>query len=176
MNYGTIKSPDIANGPGCRVCLFVSGCRHHCKGCFQPETWNFDFGSPYNEAVKERILSMLAPTYIEGLTVLGGEPMEPENQKDVSELVLAAKQLYPEKTIWIYSGYTLEELKQPGHTKTEYTDSILNTIDVLVDGEFIEDKKDLRLMFRGSSNQRLIDMNETRKNNQITLLDIGERA
>lgn len=102
--------------------------------------------------------------------------MEPENQKDVSELVLAAKQLYPEKTIWIYSGYTLEELKQPGHTKTEYTDSILNTIDVLVDGEFIEDKKDLRLMFRGSSNQRLIDMNETRKNNQITLLDIGERA
>lgn len=169
MNYGAIKSPDIANGPGCRVSLFVSGCRHHCKGCFQPETWDFNFGSPYTEEIKNSILQKLSSNYIEGLTILGGEPMEPENQKDVCELILTAKKTYPEKTIWVYSGYTFEELKQPGHTKTEHTDTILNNIDVLVDGEFIETEKNLRLVFRGSSNQRLIDIKKTNKTGTIVI-------
>lgn len=172
MNYGTIKSPDIANGPGCRVSLFVSGCRHHCKGCFQPETWDFNFGLLYTEEIKDNILQKLSPDYIEGLTILGGEPMEPENQKDICELILAAKKTYPEKNIWVYSGYTFEELKQPGHTKTEYTDTILNNIDVLVDGEFIETEKNLRLIFRGSSNQRLIDVKQTNKTGAIVIYNV----
>lgn len=163
MYYSVIKNTDIADGPGVRVTLFVSGCRHHCRGCFQPETWNFTFGQPYTEDVTEQLLEMLKPSYIAGLTLLGGEPMEPENQPVVLELVRAVKERYPEKNIWCYSGYTYDTDLQPGGSvHTEYTDELLSLMDVLVDGEFVEEKKNLMIKFRGSENQRLIDLKKSK--------------
>ncbi len=162
MNYGAIKKHDIANGPGVRVSLFVSGCRHHCKGCFQPETWSFTYGSSYTEEVQEEILKALEPSYIVGLTLLGGEPMEPENQPVVLGLLRAVKKLFPKKNIWCYSGYTYEaDLMPGGVVYTEYTEEILGMLDVLVDGEFIEEQKNITLRFRGSENQRLIDVKKS---------------
>ncbi|MGI6211244.1 MAG: anaerobic ribonucleoside-triphosphate reductase activating protein [Anaerovoracaceae bacterium] len=161
MNYGAVKKFDIADGPGVRVSLFVSGCRHHCKGCFQPETWDFDYGEPFTEQVKQEIFEALAPEYIQGFTLLGGEPFEPENQKELAGLVTEIRKEFPEKDIWCYTGYTYDvDLVPGGKVYTDYTEEMLAGIDVLVDGEFIEEKKNLTLQFRGSSNQRIIHLHE----------------
>lgn len=159
MNYATIKWRDIANGPGLRVSLFVSGCRHHCKGCFNPETWDFAYGQPYTQDVQEAILKGMEKPYIRGLTLLGGEPMEPENQPVMLELTNAVRRTFPEKSIWCYSGYTLEtDLLSGKLGKPEITMALLRNIDVLVDGEFHLEEKNLSLRFRGSDNQRLLDV------------------
>lgn len=161
MHYGKIKNCDIANGNGVRVTLFVSGCTHHCKGCFNPETWDFRYGQPYTEETEETILRMLTPPFINGLTLLGGEPMEPDNQRALLPLVKKAKERFPEKDIWCYTGYTLETDLLTGDARTEVTDELLSHIDVLVDGEFIEAQKNISLRFRGSENQRLLALRET---------------
>lgn len=177
MYYGAVKNCDIANGIGIRISLFVSGCRNHCPGCFQPETWAFDYGNPYTKETEDHIIELLAPEYIDGLSILGGDPFEPENQKDVLSLMRRAKKLYPEKNIWIYTGYTYEVLSSgKTHPCDIYTNDILSLTDVLIDGPFIEEKKDITLQFRGSSNQRLIDMNETRKQGKVVLLKERKRG
>jgi len=158
MNYGKIYNFDTANGPGLRVTLFVSGCRHHCPGCFNPETWDFCYGKPFTFDTISRICALLAPDHIQGLSILGGEPMEPENQPWVAILCATVKALLPQKSIWLYTGYSFERfLYHKDEKYTQYTDFILNIIDVLVDGAFEEDKKDITLKFRGSSNQRILD-------------------
>ena len=173
MYYGEIKNCDIANGVGVRVTLFVSGCRNRCEGCFQPQTWDFCYGQPFTKETEDKILEMMKPSYIKGLTLLGGEPFEPENQKDLLPFVKRVKEVYPDKNIWGFTGYTLEKLLEDGsHPRCEVTDELLSFIDILVDGRFEKDKKNLMLKFRGSENQRLIDMNATRKNGKITLYDI----
>lgn len=173
MNYATIKNNDIANGLGIRVSLFVSGCTHHCKGCFNSVAWSFDYGNPFTEETQNQILSLLDKPHIKGLTLLGGEPMEPQNQVEVIKLLRQVKQKFPQKDIWCYSGYTLEELRDTNnHSHTPVTDEILSLVDVLVDGKFVEEKKNLKLKFRGSENQRIIDMNKTRTQHKIVLLDI----
>lgn len=154
MRYGAIKPYDIANGPGVRVSLFVSGCRHHCPGCFQPETWAFDYGDEFTEDTMNEILNALEPQEIQGLSLLGGDPLEPENEKELIPLVKAAKERFPEKDIWLYTGCIYEEVKDR---------PILEYIDVLVDGPFIESQKDLMLEFRGSKNQRIIKLKEDTK-------------
>ena len=165
MNYGTIKNYDIANGTGVRVSLFVSGCRHHCKGCFNSETWDFNYGNPYTKEVEAQILEALKPTYIQGFSLLGGEPFEPENQKELAGLLQKIKESYPEKNVWCYTGYLYDvDLIPGGKVYTEYTDQMLDCIDTLVDGEFIEAEKDLTLEFRGSRNQRILHLNEIRQN------------
>ena len=169
MNYGTIKFCDIANGIGIRTVLFVSGCTHHCKGCFQPETWDFAYGQPYTEATERQILDSLAPSYIHGLTLLGGEPMEPDNQRALLPLLRRIKVEYPQKTVWCYSGYTYEELTGVSRARCEVTDEMLSLIDVLVDGEFVLERKNFSLRFRGSENQRLIDLAKTREQGSIVL-------
>lgn len=169
MNYCNIKKFDIADGIGVRVTLFVSGCTHHCEGCFQPETWNFDYGEPFTEAVENEIIEALKPDYIDGLTLLGGEPFEPENQKALLPFLKNLKKIYPEKTIWAYSGYTFEELTNDSRARCECTDDILSLIDVLVDGEFKIDLKNISLKFRGSSNQRVIDVKKTLDKGKIIL-------
>ena len=160
MKYAAIKSCDIANGPGVRVSLFVSGCRHHCKDCFNPETWDFAYGQPFDEAVMEHILALMAPDYIRGITYLGGEPFEPENQRELLPFVRNFKALYPAKTVWCYSGYTWEQLtgKEPSPARCEVTDELLALLDVLVDGRFVQAEHDISLRFRGSRNQRLLDV------------------
>lgn len=159
MYYSTIKYCDIANGPGVRTVLFVSGCRNHCKGCFQPETWNFQNGEVFDKKVEEQILDSLAPDYISGLTLLGGDPFEPENQQALRPFLQKVKKQYPDKSIWAYTGYILEQDLVPGGSKyTEDTSEILQTLEVLVDGPFILEQKNIALKFRGSENQRLIDM------------------
>ena len=164
MNYGTIKNYDIANGTGVRVSLFVSGCRHHCKGCFNSETWDFNYGNPYTKEVEAEILEALKPAYIQGFSLLGGEPFEPENQKELAGLLQKIKESYPEKNVWCYTGYLYDvDLIPGGKVYTEYTDKMLACIDALVDGEFIEAEKDLTLEFRGSRNQRILHLNEMRK-------------
>ena len=173
MNYGNIKKTDIADGPGVRVSLFVSGCTHHCKECFQPETWDFSYGTEFDDKVRDEIIEMLRPSYISGLTVLGGEPWVPDNQCALLPFIEEVRRIYPEKTIWMYSGYTYEELKGESRARCECTDKILALIDVLVDGEFMIDKKDISLSFRGSSNQRIIDMKETGIEGKVVLAHIG---
>lgn len=163
MYYGNIKAWDIADGPGVRVSLFVSGCRHHCKGCFNAETWSFTHGQPYTEETEKEILRLLEPAYIQGLTVLGGEPFEPENQPQVCALMKRVKETYPGKDIWCYTGYTYDvDLQIGGLVHTDVTEEMLSCIDVLVDGEFVEELKDITLLFRGSSNQRLIRLENGR--------------
>lgn len=158
MYYGTIKSCDIANGEGIRVSLFVSGCRHCCKNCFNPETWNFSYGTRFTNETIAEILELLKPRYIKGLTLIGGEPMEPENQRDLLPLVQAVREKFGEKkNIWCYTGCVLEtDLLSDGPYRCEVTDELLGMIDVLVDGPFIEEKKSLTLAFRGSENQRIL--------------------
>ena len=164
MYYGNIKTYDIADGPGVRVSLFVSGCRHHCKGCFNAETWNFDYGTLYTEETEEYIIQLLSKPYIQGLTILGGEPFEPENQRGLIRLLQRVKSDCPEKDIWCYTGYTLEQALTDGSScRCEITDAFLSMIDVLLDGKFIEELKDITLEFRGSANQRIINMVEWRK-------------
>ncbi len=163
MNYGNIKEYDIADGPGVRVTLFVSGCRNCCKGCFNPETWDFSYGKPYTEETERRILELLAPDYIQGFTLLGGEPFEPENQRTAVKLLKKIRETYPEKDIWCYSGYLYDvDMAEGGRVHTEVTEEMLSYIDVLVDGRFIEEEKDLTLEFRGSRNQRILHLKELR--------------
>lgn len=161
MNYANIKYVDIANGPGTRTSLFVSGCRVHCTGCFNRETWDFLFGEPFTREVEDRILASLEPRYVHGLTVLGGEPMEPENQRALVGFLKRVRKRFPSKTIWCFSGYTLDVIAF-GAKRCEVTDELLGLIDVLVDGPFVEGRKDLGLRFRGSSNQRILDLRATR--------------
>lgn len=170
MNYAGIKYCDIANGLGCRTVLFVSGCRNHCKDCFQPQTWDFSYGDPFDEKVQKEILDSLAPAYVQGLTLLGGEPFEPENQKELVSFVEKVRQTYPTKNIWAFTGYIYDKDLIPGGRKyTQDTDKLLSMIDVLVDGPFIAEEKDIRLKFRGSKNQRVIDLKETIKKGTICL-------
>ena len=170
MNYSVIKPVDIADGPGVRVSLFVSGCTHHCKGCFQPETWSFSYGQPFTAETEEKLLSLLRPAHIRGLTLLGGEPFEPDNQRALLPFLKRLRAELPEKDIWCYSGYTLDgELLAPSRARCEVTDEMLSLIDVLVDGEFVEEKRNISLKFRGSENQRLIDLKATRREGQIVL-------
>ena len=159
MNYGTIKSYDIANGTGVRVSLFVSGCRHHCKGCFNAPTWDFDYGEPFTRETQDKILKLLEPSYIEGFSLLGGEPFEPENQPALAQLLETIKAVYPQKSVWCYSGYLFDQDMVPGgRVYTPFTDRMLSCIDVLVDGEFILEQKDISLQFRGSKNQRILHL------------------
>ncbi len=171
MNYAQIKNCDIANGEGVRVTLFVSGCTNRCEGCFQPETWDFAFGEPFTKEIEDKILQMLAPSYINGLTLLGGEPFEPQNQRALLPFVKRVRQAYPNKNIWAFSGFTLEQLlNQSPHPRCEATDELLSLIDVLVDGKFILAKKNIRLRFRGSENQRVIDLPKTLQTGEIVNL------
>lgn len=159
MNYATIKNCDIANGPGVRVSLFVSGCTHRCPGCFNEVAWDFEYGEPFTRETIERILKMLKPAYVRGLTLLGGEPFEPQNQPALLELLRQVKEQLPEKSIWAFSGYLFDrDILGWRLGPREITEEILSYLDVLVDGPFIESKKNLSLRFRGSENQRLIDV------------------
>ena len=162
MYYADIKKIDVANGPGVRVSLFVSGCTHHCKGCFNQEAWDFHYGQPYTQETEDEILQALSPSYIAGLTLLGGEPFEPQNQAALLPLLRRVRRELPEKSIWAFSGYTLDTDILTGKLGDwDITREILSYLDVLVDGEFIQEKKDISLRFRGSSNQRLIDLPKT---------------
>lgn len=172
MKYATIKKHDIANGPGVRVSLFVSGCNHHCKGCFNAEAWDFNFGNDFTEDTIDEILNALDKDYINGLSLLGGEPFEYINQQGILPLLKKVKEKFPNKTIWAYSGFTYDELLKMKYVETK---EILNLIDVLVDGKFDEDLKDPLLYFRGSSNQRVIDILKTRKENKIVLHEKNAR-
>ena len=170
MYYGEIKNCDIANGEGVRVSLFVSGCTNHCENCFQPQTWDFTYGKPFTGETEAYILSLLSQSYIQGLTVLGGEPFEPDNQRALLPFIRRVRELYPKKTIWFYSGFTFEELRRDGsYPRCEATDELLSLADILVDGRFVERLKNLALYFRGSSNQRIIELPETLKTGEIVL-------
>lgn len=172
MYYGNIKNCDIADGLGVRVTLFVSGCTHRCPGCFQPETWDFKYGEPYTRQTEDRLIEMLAPGYIDGLTLLGGEPMEPDNQRALLSLLRRVRAERPGKDVWCYTGYTLErDLLGKSRARCEVTDELLRLIDVLVDGEFVQEKKDVSLSFRGSENQRVIDLKRTLAEGETVLLD-----
>lgn len=176
MNYGNIKYNDIANGEGVRTTLFVSGCTHHCKNCFNPETWNFNYGKPFTREVEDEIIVSLNPAHINGLTLLGGEPMEPINQQALLPFVKRVKAAYPNKTIWCYSGYLFDsELLGNGRAHGPNTLELLSYIDVLVDGEFKEELKDITLRFKGSSNQRVIDVKQSLKQNKVVLSPYNEK-
>ena len=171
MHYGELKKCDIANGIGVRVTLFVSGCTNHCENCFQPETWDFNYGQPFTPAVEDKLIEMLRPGFINGLTLLGGEPMEIVNQRGLVGFAHLVRETLPEKSIWCYTGYVLEPdlLSESGRARCEVTDELLSLVDVLVDGRFVEELHDISLRFRGSSNQRIIDMNKTRAAGRVIL-------
>lgn len=176
MHYGEIKNCDIANGEGVRVTLFVSGCTNHCKNCFQPQTWDFNYGKPFTEETEAELFRLLSPRYIRGLTLLGGEPFERENQRALLPFLRKLRRELPEKTVWAFTGFTWEELHTEGsHPRCEVTDELLSLIDVLVDGRYVEELKDIGLRFRGSSNQRLLDLNATRASGKLTLLPDQDR-
>ena len=170
MNYATIKNNDIANGPGVRVSLFVSGCTHKCPGCFNEEAWDFAYGQPFTQDTIDSILNMLKPPHIKGLTLLGGEPFEPQNQPAIVELLRQVKANYPEKSIWAYSGYLFDRDILAGRLgPKEITDEYVSYLDVIVDGRFVLSKKNLSLRFRGSENQRLIDVKASLKAGEVIL-------
>lgn len=170
MNYAEIKNCDIANGPGVRVSLFVSGCTHHCPGCFNQVAWDFDYGQPFTQQTINEILEMMQPGYIRGLTLLGGEPFEPENQGPIVELLRQIKESYPQKSIWSFSGYVFDRDILSGKLGDwETTKEYLSYLDVLVDGPFVEAKKNLSLRFRGSENQRIIDVPASLAANRVVL-------
>lgn len=169
MYYSEIKKCDIADGTGVRSTLFVSGCRNHCEGCFQPETWDFCHGKVFDENAEEELLESLEPGYIAGLTLLGGDPFEEENQEGLIGFLRKVRERFPQKNIWAYTGYLYEDLLPGGRKHTAVTDEMLSYIDILVDGPFVLSQKNLLLKFRGSENQRIIDMNETRKAGSIVL-------
>lgn len=172
MRYATIKKCDVANGTGIRVSIFVSGCHHHCKGCFNSDAWDFNFGNEYNENVEEAILKELDKSYIQGLSLLGGEPLEYVNQKGLLSLVTKAKKRHPEKTIWCYTGYKFDEdVMQNMINKWPETKELVSNLDIVVDGKYDEELRNLNLKFRGSSNQRIIDVKKTLLNNQIVLAE-----
>ncbi|MBO4941074.1 MAG: anaerobic ribonucleoside-triphosphate reductase activating protein [Clostridia bacterium] len=171
MNYCEIKKCDIANGEGVRTTLFVSGCTNHCEDCFQPQTWDFDYGKPFTDEVANEIIQSVKPYYINGLTLLGGEPFEPKNQKGLLPFLKKFREECPDKTIWCFTGFLLDEelLKDGSYPRCDVTDEMLSCIDVLVDGRYKKELKDISLKFRGSSNQRIIDMNKTRVSGEIVL-------
>ena len=171
MNYCNIKKFDIANGEGVRTTLFVSGCTNRCEHCFQPETWDFNYGQEFTKEVADEVIRSLDPYYVNGLTLLGGEPFEPKNQPALTEFLRRVKSEQPNKNIWCFTGFTLdgELTKEGAYPRTEYTDEMLSMIDVLVDGRFVNSLKNISLRFRGSSNQRVIDLNETRRAGKIVL-------
>lgn len=172
MNYATIKKRDIANGVGVRVSLFVSGCTHRCKNCFNKETWDFSYGEKYTDETEKTILSFLEPSFVNGLSLLGGEPFEPQNQKELVGLLKKVKERFPHKDIWCYTGYLFDEqLLNDSRARCEYTDEMLSYIDVLVDGPYIEEEKDITLQFRGSKNQRVIDVKRSIAENSIIIWD-----
>ena len=171
MYYGMIKKSDVADGPGVRVSLFVSGCRHHCEGCFNAETWDFKYGDVYTAEVEDEILRAMEPSYISGFTFLGGEPMEPENRPFVFSLAKKLREKYPEKTIWLYSGYLYDTEMLEWAKTDEIVKNLLPLIDVIVDGEFHIGEKNLGLKFRGSSNQRLIDVRKSLTEGKVVLCD-----
>lgn len=171
MYYGKIKKSDIANGEGIRVTLFVSGCNHHCKNCFNPETWNFTYGEPFTEKTQDELIKLLEPYYVNGLTLLGGEPFEKQNQEALLPFIKRVRETYGNtKNIWAYTGFVYDkDLVSGGRAYTEFTDELLNNIDILVDGPFVESLKNITLKFRGSSNQRIIDLKNTQKTGKIAL-------
>ena len=173
MKYSVIKKFDVANGPGVRVSLFVSGCTHHCKGCFNPETWDFNFGQEFTEETENEILAALKPGHIRGLSLLGGEPFEPTNQRRLLPFLRRVKEVYPEKDLWCYTGYLFdEELQGDSPANIETTLPMLQLIDILVDGVFIEAEKNLNLRFRGSNNQRIIDVQRSLTENRTVVLEM----
>ncbi|MDE5670912.1 MAG: anaerobic ribonucleoside-triphosphate reductase activating protein [Eubacterium sp.] len=171
MNVAEIKTNDIANGEGVRTSLFVSGCRHCCPDCFNSMAWDFQYGKPFTEETEEEILSSVDYPWIAGLSILGGEPFEPENQETLLKLVRDFRKRYPGKTIWCYSGFTIEEItgEIPSRAKTDISFQLLKEIDILVDGRFEKEKKNIMLKFRGSENQRVIDVQKTLKEKEIIL-------
>jgi anaerobic ribonucleoside-triphosphate reductase activating protein len=170
MNYGEIKKFDIANGEGVRVSLFVSGCTHHCKSCFNEETWDFFFGRPFTAETEQEILKALSPDYIDGLSLLGGEPFERQNQRVLLPFLKKVKSCYPGKNIWCYTGYLFEEeLLKDSRARGECTDELLSMIDVLVDGEYVEELKNISLPFRGSGNQRIIDVKASLESGKVLM-------
>ena len=170
MNYGEIKNYDIANGEGVRVSLFVSGCTHHCKNCFNPETWSFEYGKPFTKETEDSIIECLSPDYIDGLSLLGGEPFEPQNQEVLLPFLRRVKNELPNKNIWCYTGYLFDrELLSESRARCEFTDEMLSLIDVLVDGEFVQAMHDISLAFRGSSNQRIIDVQKSLETGEVKL-------
>lgn len=171
MYYASIKEVDIANGAGVRVSLFVSGCTHHCQDCFNEIAWDFHYGEEFTEQTIDYIMNALKHAHIKGLSLLGGEPMEPVNQEGLLDLLRVFHQQYPDKDVWCYTGYLLEDLLSGGKVHIDITDELLSYIDILVDGPFLLQQKDIRLKFRGSSNQRIIDMKKTRESKSIVLWD-----
>ena len=173
MHYGELKKCDIANGIGVRVTLFVSGCTNHCPDCFQPQTWDFDYGRAFTDETKAEIFAELDKPFVNGLTVLGGEPFEPRNQRELLPLLREVKAKYPGKTIWCFTGFRLDDelLTDGSYPRCEATDAMLACIDVLVDGRFMKELKDISLQFRGSRNQRVIDMNRTRETGTVCIWD-----
>lgn len=174
MHYGALKKFDIANGEGIRTSLFVSGCRNRCKNCFQPETWDFNYGRPFDEEAKKEIFDSMRSSSVRGITILGGEPMEPENQREILPLLREFREKFPDKTVWLFTGNLYEELTGAlgAHPKClDITAELLSYVDILVDGRFEEENKRLGLRFRGSSNQRIIDMNKTRATGEIVIWD-----
>ena len=172
MNYATIKPFDVADGPGVRVSLYVSGCRNRCKNCFNPETWDFNYGKPFTEEVENYVISALSPQYIKGFTLLGGDPFEPENQVTLAPFLEKIRSVYPDKSIWCYTGYDYEKDLLTGKKgDAELVMRMLNSIDVLVDGRFVEELKDLYLRFRGSSNQRIICVPQSLGQDKVVLWD-----
>lgn len=176
MNYAAIKKRDIANGIGVRVSLFVSGCTHHCKNCFNREAWDFSYGKPFTKDVEDEILGYLEPSFVNGLSLLGGEPFEPQNQRALVGFLERTRKMFPKKDIWCYTGYTLEtDLLSESRARCEVTDEMLSMIDILVDGEFIDELKNINLRFRGSENQRIIDLPETLKSGKTVLSKYSTR-
>ena len=177
MYYADIRPIDVANGPGIRVSLFVSGCTHRCRDCFNEKAWDFHYGHPFGQEQTEEIIRDLSKPYIKGLSLLGGEPFEPENQRALLPFLRRLRQELPEKNVWAFTGFTWEELHTEGsHPRCEVTDELLSLIDVLVDGRYVEELKDIGLRFRGSSNQRLLDLNATRASGILTRLPDHDRC
>lgn len=171
MNYADIKQYDVANGPGIRVSLFVSGCTHHCKNCFNEETWDFNYGEPFTDVQENQIIDYLAPDYVNGFTLLGGDPMEPSNMEALLPMLNKIKKTYPDKSIWCFTGYLYEYIMGEMSKEYPYTKEFMSCIDILVDGPFIEEKKNLSLRFKGSENQRTICVQDSIKQNKIVLWD-----
>ena len=169
MNYANIKTYSIENGTGVRVSLFVSGCTHHCKDCFNEQAWDFGYGNPFTEETENAVIEALAPDYMAGITLLGGEPMEPVNQRGLLPLLKRIRKELPQKTVWAYTGYVYEDLLDGGRAHCEVTEELLSLCDILVDGPFIADKKNISLRFRGSENQRIIDLKATRESGKVVL-------
>lgn len=167
MYYGNIKPFSVENGPGVRVSLFISGCTHRCQGCFSADTWNFEYGQPFTEETEQLLLDMLEPDYIAGITLLGGDPTEPVNQKGLLPLLRKIKESFPQKSIWVYSGYLYEDFAEGGRAYCEATEEFLSYCDVMVDGPFVQAKRNLMLSYRGSENQRIIDIKKTKENNKV---------